>query len=58
MSSATPSEVDQLLALDNQLCFALYAGSRALMRTYRPLLEPLGLTYPQYLVMLVLWEWQ
>ena len=56
MSSATPSEVDQLLALDNQLCFALYAGSRALMRTYRPLLEPLGLTYP--LVMLVLWEWQ
>ncbi|MEL0169169.1 MAG: MarR family transcriptional regulator [Pseudomonadaceae bacterium] len=59
MSAArNPDELDGLLALDNQLCFALYAASRALMRTYRPLLEPLGLTYPQYLVMLVLWEWQ
>lgn len=59
MSAArNPDELDDLLALDNQLCFALYAASRALMRTYRPLLEPLGLTYPQYLVMLVLWEWQ
>lgn len=57
MSAArNPDELDDLLALDNQLCFALYAASRALMRTYRPLLEPLGLTYPQYLVMLVLWE--
>lgn len=44
------------LALDNQLCFAVYAASHAFARTYRPLLEPLGLTYPQYLVMLVLWE--
>jgi DNA-binding MarR family transcriptional regulator len=42
--------------LDDQLCFALYAASRALTRAYAPLLEPLGLTYPQYLVMLVLWE--
>lgn len=59
MSAArNPDELDDLLALDNQLCFVLYAASRALMRTYRPLLEPLGLTYPQYLVMLVLWEWQ
>ena len=59
MSAArNPDELDDLLALDNQLCFALYAASRALMRTYRPLLEPMGLTYPQYLVMLVLWEWQ
>ena len=59
MSAArNPDELDDLLALDNQLCFALYAASRALMRTYRPLQEPLGLTYPQYLVMLVLWEWQ
>ncbi len=47
---------DQLLKLDNQLCFALYAASRAMTQAYRPLLEPLGLTYPQYLVMLVLWE--
>ena len=45
-----------LLQLDEQLCFALYNASRALTRTYAPLLEPLGLTYPQYLVLLVLWE--
>jgi DNA-binding MarR family transcriptional regulator len=44
------------LQLDRQLCFALYATSLAMTRLYKPLLEPLGLTYPQYLVMLVLWE--
>jgi DNA-binding MarR family transcriptional regulator len=44
------------LALDHQLCFALYAASLAMTKLYKPLLEPLGLTYPQYLVMLVLWE--
>ena len=44
------------LALDRQLCFALYAASLARTKTYKPLLEPLGLTYPQYLVMLALWE--
>ena len=44
------------LALDNQLCFSLYTASRALTGLYRALLEELGLTYPQYLVMLVLWE--
>ena len=44
------------LELDQQLCFALYAASRALTRAYQPLLEPLGLTYPQYLVCLALWE--
>jgi DNA-binding MarR family transcriptional regulator len=42
--------------LDQQLCFALYRASRAVIRAYGPLLEPLGLTYPQYLAMLVLWE--
>lgn len=42
--------------LDEQLCFALYTASRAMTSCYRPLLDPLGLTYPQYLVMLVLWE--
>ncbi|GIZ12049.1 MarR family winged helix-turn-helix transcriptional regulator [Pseudomonas sp. NCCP-436] len=47
-----------LLQLDQQLCFKLYAASRGVIRTYRPMLEALGLTYPQYLVMLVLWEWQ
>ena len=44
------------LALDDQLCFALYAASRAVTSYYRPLLDDLGLTYPQYLVLLVLWE--
>ncbi len=47
---------DDLLALDRQLCFALYAAQRAFTRTYAELLEPLGLTYPQYLVFLALWE--
>ena len=42
--------------LDDQLCFALYNAQRALTRVYAPLLEPLGLTYPQYLVCLALWE--
>ncbi|TMQ02968.1 MAG: MarR family transcriptional regulator [Deltaproteobacteria bacterium] len=44
------------LQLDDQLCFALYSASRAVIRSYAPLLEPLGLTYPQYLVLLVLWQ--
>ncbi len=44
------------LRLDDQLCFSLYAASRAVTAAYAPLLAPLGLTYPQYLVMLVLWE--
>jgi hypothetical protein len=47
---------DGALKLDNQLCFALYSTAHALNKTYVPLLEPLGLTYPQYLAMLVLWE--
>lgn len=42
--------------LSNQLCFAIYSASHAFSRAYRPLLDPLGLTYPQYLVMLILWE--
>ncbi|WP_411389528.1 MarR family winged helix-turn-helix transcriptional regulator [Pseudomonas sp. MPB23] len=45
------------LALDDQLCFKLYAASRAVTRAYKPMLDRLGLTYPQYVVMLVLWEW-
>jgi len=44
------------LQLHDQLCFALYAASAAVTRAYRPLLERIGLTYPQYLVMLVLWQ--
>lgn len=46
----------QGLLLEQQLCFDVYAASRAINKAYRPLLEALGLTYPQYLVMLVLWE--
>ncbi|MBY5921687.1 MarR family winged helix-turn-helix transcriptional regulator [Ferrimonas balearica] len=42
--------------LDNQLCFALYSASNAVIRLYRPLLEPFDLTYPQFLVMLALWQ--
>ncbi|MEU6773296.1 MarR family transcriptional regulator [Streptomyces sp. NPDC046759] len=44
------------LLLDDQLCFALYAAQRAVTAAYRPLLDTIGLTYPQYLVLLVLWE--
>ena len=44
------------LALDRQVCFALAAASRSVIGIYRPVLEPMGLTHPQYLVMLALWE--
>ena len=49
------AEVD-LLALDKQVCFALSVASRSVIAIYRPILEPMGLTHPQYLVMLALWE--
>ncbi|WP_411885536.1 MarR family winged helix-turn-helix transcriptional regulator [Polaromonas sp. YR568] len=48
--------VDAMLQLDNQLCFALYSTSLAMTRLYKPMLDEMGLTYPQYLAMLVLWE--
>ena len=51
-----PQSPDDWLKLDAQLCFRLYAASRGLTRCYQPLLDALGLTYPQYLAMLVLWE--
>ncbi len=47
---------DDALRLSNQLCFAIYSTAHALNRVYKPLLEPLGLTYPQYLGLLILWE--
>jgi DNA-binding MarR family transcriptional regulator len=57
MSSQQEPAVEEFsLLLDDQMCFALYAASRAVTALYRPLLEELGLTYPQYLVLLVLWE--
>jgi DNA-binding MarR family transcriptional regulator len=46
----------EALRLDRQLCFALYGAANRVTRLYRPLLDALGLTYPQYLVLLVLWE--
>lgn len=49
---------DDPLLLDRQICFPLYAASNLINRLYGPVLSPLGLTYPQYLVMLVLWEEQ
>ena len=52
----TAPTTDDLLKLDNQLCFAVYSASLAMTRLYKPLLEKLNLTYPQYLVMLALWE--
>jgi DNA-binding MarR family transcriptional regulator len=55
-ANANGHGADLGLRLDEQLCFALYAAHRAVTVRYRPLLDRLGLTYPQYLVMLVLWE--
>jgi DNA-binding MarR family transcriptional regulator len=56
MARKQPAAGDQPLRLDNQICFAIYSTAHAFNRVYKPLLERLGLTYPQYLVMLVLWE--
>ena len=50
-------EDTDLIRLDNQLCFMLYACSRAMTKAYQPMLQELSLTYPQYLVLMVLWEW-
>jgi DNA-binding MarR family transcriptional regulator len=54
--SMTQAERVRTTRLDEQLCFALYAASRAMTSCYRPMLDALGLTYPQFLVLLVLWE--
>lgn len=50
------SEIENPLALDQQVCFGLAVAARSVIALYRPLLEPMGLTHPQYLVMLALWE--
>jgi MarR family transcriptional regulator, organic hydroperoxide resistance regulator len=52
----TKKQADLALRLDSQICFAVYSAAHAFNRVYKPLLDRLGLTYPQYLVMLVLWE--
>ena len=56
MSNATSAPVANPLALEEQVCFALAVAARNVVSLYRPLLEPMGLTHPQYLVMLALWE--
>jgi DNA-binding MarR family transcriptional regulator len=56
MGKQPRSNSSQALLLDNQLCFALYSASLAMTKLYKPLLTELGLTYPQYLALLVLWE--
>ncbi len=53
---ARKQAADLMLRLGNQICFAIYSTAHAFNRVYKPLLDRLGLTYPQYLVMLVLWE--
>ncbi|MDY0106636.1 MAG: MarR family transcriptional regulator [Giesbergeria sp.] len=53
---ATDRSSPSILQLDHQLCFALYSASLAMTKLYKPLLDAIGLTYPQYLVMLALWE--
>ena len=50
--------MNEMLKLDNQLCFPLYACAKEVIRSYTPLLEPLGLTYTQYLAMMVMWEYK
>lgn len=55
-TSTPPVPAADWQQLDHQLCFALYSASLAMTKLYKPLLEPLGLTYPQYLALLVLWE--
>ncbi len=52
----TTAPLTDPLLLDNQLCYALYAAAHRMTKSYRPMLERMGLTYPQYLVLLVLWE--
>src|SRR5919112_1447114 len=55
-ATAEGAASDDLLALENQVCFALAVAARGVIGVYRPILEPLGLTHPQYLVMLALWQ--
>jgi DNA-binding MarR family transcriptional regulator len=56
MEDMQETAANERLKLENQLCFALYEASRATIDIYRPLLDELGITYPQYLVLLILWE--
>ncbi len=50
--------MDERLKLENQLCFPLYAAAKEVVRRYRPLLDPLGLTYTQYITMMLMWQYR
>jgi DNA-binding MarR family transcriptional regulator len=56
VTTTKPQTDDDMLALERQVCFALSVAARNVVAVYRPVLEPLGLTHPQYLVMLALWQ--
>ena len=58
MAATKITPVDNPLALEHQVCFALAVAARTVIALYRPVLEPMGLTHPQYLVMLALWEFE
>jgi DNA-binding MarR family transcriptional regulator len=58
MAETKITQVDNPLALEHQVCFALAVAARSVIGLYRPVLEPMGLTHPQYLVMLALWEFE
>jgi DNA-binding MarR family transcriptional regulator len=58
MAGTKITQIDNPLALEQQVCFALAVASRTVIALYRPVLEPMGLTHPQYLVMLALWEFE
>ena len=58
MAGTEITQIDNPLALEQQVCFALAVASRTVIALYRPVLEPMGLTHPQYLVMLALWEFE
>ena len=56
MATSQKPEPEDLIKIENQICFPLYTASRLMVQLYKPYLDPIGLTYPQYLVMMVLWE--
>jgi len=58
MAATKITQTDNPLALEHQVCFALAVAARTVIALYRPVLEPMGLTHPQYLVMLALWEFE
>ena len=55
-SNPTPEQIAAQMSLDHMICFAAYSTSQAMNRFYRPILDEMGLTYPQFVVMMVLWE--